>query len=206
MRDTIYVLVFEGFADWQVALALAEIRRPGEWDVRSAGFTREPVMSMSGLQVMPDIALDELDLDIAALLILPGGHLWLSAQRERAASTARRVYEAGAPVAAIDQGVPLLARAGLLDHCRHTGNWPGQIGREAPAYAGHDQYDAQVLAVSDGGVISASHLGSIEFAREIIHTLDLYNASDREHWYRLFKHAVPPPWLAGERIDIVQAA
>ena len=206
MRDTIYVLVFEGFADWQVALALAEIRRPGEWDVRSAGFTREPVMSMSGLQVMPDVTLDELDLDAAALLILPGGHLWLSTQRGRAASMARRVYEAGAPVAAIDQGVPLLARAGLLDHCRHTGNWAGQIGREVPVYAGHDQYDANVLAVSDGGVITASHLGSIEFAREIIHTLDLYNASDREHWYRLFKHAVPPPWLAGERIDIVQAA
>lgn len=206
MRDTIYVLVFDGFADWQVALALAEIRRPGEWDVRSAGFTREPVTSMSGLQVIPDVTLDELDLDAAALLILPGGHLWLSTQREQAASIARRVYEAGAPVAAIDQGVPLLARVGLLDDCRHTGNWAGQIGREVPAYRGHDQYDANVLAVSDGGVITASHLGSIEFAREIIHTLDLYNAGDREHWYRLFKHAVPPPWLAGERVDIVQAA
>ncbi|HUB89149.1 MAG TPA: DJ-1/PfpI family protein [Dyella sp.] len=206
MRDTMYVLVFDGFADWQVALALAEVRRPGEWEVRSAGFTREPVMSMSGLQVVPDLSVDELDLDAAALLILPGGHLWLSTQREQTASVVRRVYEAGAPVAAIDQGVPLLARAGLLDHCRHTGNWAGQIGREVPAYSGHDQYDAHVLAVSDGGVITASHLGSIEFAREIIHTLDLYNASDREHWYRLFKHAVPPPWLAGERVDIVQAA
>ena len=206
MRDTVYVLVFEGFADWQVALALAEIRRPGEWEVRSVGFTREPVMSMSGLQVLPDIGMDELDLQAAALLLLPGGHLWLSTQIEQAAALARRVHDAGAPVAAIDQGVLHVARAGLLDHCRHTGNWPGQIGREAANYQGHDQYDANVLAVSDGGVITASHLGTIEFAREIIHTLDLYSASDREHWYRLFKHAVPPPWLAGESVEAVRAA
>lgn len=206
MRDTVYVLVFEGFADWQVALALAEIRRPGEWEVRSVGFTREPVMSMSGLQVLPDIGMDELDLQAAALLLLPGGHLWLSTQIEQAAALARRVHDAGAPVAAIDQGVLHVARAGLLDHCRHTGNWPGQIGREAANYQGHDQYDANVLAVSDGGVVTASHLGTIEFAREIIHTLDLYSASDREHWYRLFKHAVPPPWLAGESVEAVRAA
>ena len=206
MRDVVYVLVFEGFADWQVVLALSEIRRPGEWEVRSAGFTREPVTSMSGLRVLPDVGVDELDLQAAALLILPGGHLWLAAHIERAAALARRVHDAGAPVAAIDQGVLAVARAGLLDHCRHTGNWAGQIGREVPAYAGHDQYDANVLAVSDGGVITASHLGNIEFAREIIHTLDLYSASDREHWYRLFKHAVPPPWLAGETVEAVRAA
>jgi putative intracellular protease/amidase len=206
MRDTVYVLVFEGFADWQVALALAEIRRPGEWEVRSAGFTRGPVTSMSGLQVQPDVSVDELDLDAAALLVLPGGHLWLAAHVEQAAALVRHVHDAGAPVAAIDQGVLAVARAGLLDYCRHTGNWPSQIGREVSTYAGHDQYDANVLAVSDGGVITASHLGSIEFAREIIHTLDLYSASDREHWYRLFKHAVPPPWLAGEPVEVVRAA
>jgi hypothetical protein len=55
-----------------------------------------------------------------------------------------------------------------------------------------------VLAVSDGGVITASHLGSVEFAREVIRTLDLYSASDRELWYRLFKHAQMPPWCVGD--------
>jgi len=206
MRDVVYVLVFEGFADWQVALALSEIRRPGDWEVRSVGFGRAPVTSMSGWQVLPDGSVDELDRDVAAMLILPGGHLWLPAQVEQTASLALDVHRAGAPVAAIGEGVFVLARAGLIDDCRHTGSWPGQIAREVPGYAGDDQYDANVLAVSDGGVITASHLGGIEFAREIIHTLDLYTRSDREHWYRLFKHAVLPPWLAGESVDVARAA
>jgi putative intracellular protease/amidase len=206
MRDVVYVLVFEGFADWQVALALSEIRRPGDWDVRTVGFGSEPVTSMSGWQVLPDGSIDDIELEATAMLVLPGGHLWLPTQIEHVAALARRVYEVGAPVAAIDEGVLAVARAGLVDHCRHTGNRAGQIGREVPAYTGHEQYDANVLAVSDGGVITASHLGSIEFAREIIHTLDLYSASDREHWYRLFKHAIPPPWFCAEPIDVVQAA
>ncbi|GLQ97935.1 DJ-1/PfpI family protein [Dyella mobilis] len=206
MRDVVYVLVFEGFADWQVALALSEVRRPGDWEVRTLGLDREPVVSSSGLRVMPDSSADELDLDAVAMLVLPGGHLWWPAQVAQVAQLAARVHEAGAPVAAIDEGVLALARAGLLEHCRHTANWPGQIGREVPGYAGHDQYDAHVLAVSDGGAITASHLGSIEFAREIIHVLDLYTRSDREHWYRLFKHAVPPPWLGGETVPVVELA
>ena len=200
MRDTVYFLVFDGFADWQAALALCEIRRPGDWQVRTVGFSLAPVASMGGLTVQPELSLAQLDFQCAALLIVPGGHLWQRGEGEPAVAAIRQLHAAGAPVAGIDSGVLALARAGLLDACRHTGNWPGQIASQVPGYAGEDQYDASVLAVSDGGTITASHLGSVEFAREVIHTLDLYSPSDREHWYRLFKHAQPPPWCVGETL------
>ncbi len=196
MRDTVYFLVFDGYADWQAALALCEIRRPGDWRVRAVGFSMAPVTSMGGLVVQPKLTLAQLDLTRAALLILPGGHLWRRGEGLAAVVAARHVHAAGTPVAGIDGGVLALARAGLLDHCRHTGNHPGHIGRHAPDYRGAEQYDARVLAVSDGGTLTASELGSVEFAREVIRTLDLYNASDREHWFRLYKRALPPPWLA----------
>jgi putative intracellular protease/amidase len=198
MRDTVYFLVFDGFADWQAALALCEIRRPGDWQVQTVGFSRAPVVSMGGLDVQPELSLAQLEAERAALLIVPGGHLWQRGEGEPAVAAIRQVHAAGAPVAGIDSGVLALARAGLLDDCRHTGNWAGQIASQVPGYAGRDQYDASVLAVSDGGTITASHLGSVEFAREVIHTLDLYSPSDREHWYRLFKHAQLPPWCVGE--------
>lgn len=202
MRDTVYFLAFDGFADWHAAQALCEIRRPGEWRLQTVGFSMQPVLSMGGLRVVPELTLDQLDLKRAALLIVPGGYLWERGQGEEAVAAARRVHAAGAPVAGIDSGVLVLARAGLLNACRHTGSWPGHIAAHVPGYVGADQYDAQVLAVSDGGVITASQLGSVEFAREVIRTLDLYSPSDREHWYRLFKHAVPPPWLAGEPVAV----
>jgi putative intracellular protease/amidase len=198
MRDTVYFLVFEGFADWQAALALCEIRRPGDWQVQAVGFSMAAVTSMGGLDVQPALSLARLDPERAALLIVPGGHLWQRGAGEPAVAAVRQLHAAGAVVAGIDSGVLALARAGLLDDCRHTGNWNGQIAAQVSGYAGAGQYDSEVLAVSDGGVITASHLGSVEFAREVIRTLDLYSPSDREHWYRLFKHAQLPPWCVGE--------
>ena len=200
MRDTVYFLVFDGFADWQCALALCEVRRPGDWQVRSVGFSSVAVHSMGGLCVQPDLVLDQLDPAGAALLIVPGGHLWQRGDGEAAVRAIRRMHAAGVPVAAIDSGVLALARAGLLDRCRHTGNWAGQIASQVSAYAGVEQYDAQVLAVSDGGVTTASHLGSVEFAHEVIRTLDLYGPGDRDDWFRLFKHGQLPSWCVGEHL------
>ena len=200
MRDTIYFLVFDGFADWQAALALCEVRRPGDWQVATVGFTRAPVRSMGGLMVQPELSLAELDFAHAALAIVPGGHLWQRGEGAAAVAALRQLHGAGSVVAGIDSGVLALARSGLLDQRRHTGNWAGQLAAQVPGYRGTEQFDAEMLAVSDDGVISASHLGSIEFAREVIHTLDLYSATDRADWYRLFKHAQLPPWCVGEAV------
>ena len=50
--------------------------------------------------------------------------------------------------------------------------------------------------MTDDGVITAGSVGCVEFAREVIRVLDLYDERDTAMWYRLFKHGVPPPWFA----------
>ena len=198
MRNRVYVLVFEGFADWQVALALSEVTRPGDWEIATLGFTAQPVLSMSGLRVVPDVSIAAWQADAAALLIVPGSRAWERARSERIAGLAQQIHAAGTAVAAIGDGVLALAHAGLLQTRRHTANEATTIAREVPTYRGADHYDTQTLAVSDDGVITASQFGSVEFAREIIRSLDLYSTTDREHWYRLFKHAIPLPWFRDE--------
>lgn len=201
MRDIVYQLVFDGFADYETALALTEIRRCGDYRVRTLAVSRAAVESMGGLYVLPDLTLAELDVERAALMIAPGGRAWERGEGEAMVAALRRVHAAGAPVAGICAGTLALARAGLLDRRRHTGNHAGYIDERVPGYAGADQYDANVLAVSDDGVTTASGVGAVEFAREIIRTLDLYDASDTAYWYRLYKHGVPPPWLAALPAD-----
>ena len=196
MRNIVYFFVFDGFADWEAALALCEIRRPGDYRVRTVALDRRPVQSMGGLTVLPDVALDEIDDERAVLMILPGGTGWERGEIQPVSATVRRMYAAGAAIGALCSGVLALAYAGLLDTRRHTGNYAGHIETYVPDYLGSAHYDADTLAVSDDCVITSGGVGGIEFAREVIRALDLYDERDIGMWYRLFKHGEPPPWFA----------
>lgn len=195
MRNTVYFFVFDGYADWEAALALCEIRRPGDFRVRTVALDRRPVQSMGGLTVLPDLSLDEIDVDRALLMILPGGTAWERGEIDPVSATLRRLNAEGTTIGALCSGVLALAYAGLVDTRRHTGNYAGHIETYVPDYAGSAHYDADALALTDDGVITAGGVSGIEFAREVIRALDLYDERDTEAWYRLFKHAIPPPWF-----------
>ncbi len=66
MNRAPHLLVFDGFADWEAAYACAELRRSGKHQVITVGFSGEPVISMGGLCVLPDLDLAELRLDHCA--------------------------------------------------------------------------------------------------------------------------------------------
>ena len=195
MRNTVYFFVFDGYADWEAALALCEIRRPGDFRVRTVALDRRPVQSMGGLTVLPDLSLDEIDVDRALLMILPGGTAWERGEIEPVSATLRRLHAEGTTIGALCSGVLALGYAGLVDTRRHTGNYAGHIETYVPDYLGGAHYDPDALALTDDGVITAGGVSGIEFAREVIRALDLYDERDTEAWYRLFKHAIPPPWF-----------
>jgi putative intracellular protease/amidase len=202
MRNDVCFYVFDGFADWEAALALCEIRRPGDFRVRTLALERRPVQSMGGLAVLPDIALDEIDPAEVALMILPGGTAWERGEIAPVSALLRLLHARGATIGALAGGVLALAYAGLLDTRRHTGSYAGHLETYAADYAGSARYAADALAVSDDRVITASGVGHVEFAREVIGALGLYEERDREIWYRLFKHGEPPPWLVPDEVSI----
>jgi hypothetical protein len=60
-----------------------------------------------------------------------------------------------------------------------------------PNYHDGDFY-VDELAVIDQNVITASGLGSIEFAREIIRHFKLYSEAEATLWFDMFKQGVIP--------------
>jgi putative intracellular protease/amidase len=188
----VHVLVFDGFADWEPAYALAELRRSGKRTVVVTGFDENPVTSMGGLRVSPDRALADVRSADVELLILPGGDMWEGEYpRAELETLLIALTSAAVPVAAICGATLAVARAGLLDDRRHTSNMPGYLREHVPEYRGAAGYDP-ALAVSDRGVITASGLGPVDFARTILRELGVFGASDEQLWFDMFKYGQLP--------------
>jgi putative intracellular protease/amidase len=189
---TVHILVFDGFADWEPAHALAELRRSGNRSVRVVGFDGKPVTSMGGLRVGPDMTLPEIRPAEVEILILPGGDFWEGSYPEDELNRVLTdVINSDVPVAAICGGTLALARAGLLNDRRHTSNMPGYLAEHSPRYSGDALYET-VPAVNDRGVITASGLAPVEFAREIFRQLKVFSAADDDLWFDMFKHGRLP--------------
>lgn len=189
-KQTVHLFVFDTLADWEASYAIAGINRPatpeaaGRYRVHTVGFTREPVTTMGGVRVLPDLALEELDPAESAMLILPGGDTWDAGELAEVLPHIARFREAGVPVAAICGATAALARAGFLDTLRHTSNAAEYLA--ATGYDGAALYQ-EAEAVVDGGVITAGATGALEFAAAIFRALELYPDEVTEAWYQLFK-------------------
>jgi putative intracellular protease/amidase len=169
-NPTAYLFVFEGFADWEPASALAELRRTFGFSVQTIGLTRNPVKSMGGLKILPDIPIGEAQPDLTSILILPGGDAWMHGEMKEVTGLIKAVTGAGTPVAAICAATLSLAYAGLLDDHRHTSNGNSFISKHVHKYRGHELYQ-KLRAVRDGNVITANGLAPFAFAAEIFRTV-----------------------------------
>ncbi|MFD6312294.1 type 1 glutamine amidotransferase family protein [Streptomyces nigra] len=182
-RKPVYLAVYNTLADWETGHATAQLARAG-YEIRTVGPTREPVRSVGGLRVQPDLAIADVRPSDAALLILPGADLW-DAGDDLApfARTARAFLDAGVPVAAICGATAGLAREGLLDDRDHTSAVSFYLA--ATGYGGGERYvDAD--AVTDGGLVTAGPTEPVAFAREILRLLHVYDDEAVDAWYRLF--------------------
>lgn len=191
MADTVHLYVFDGYADWEPAFAIAGInnprhqREPGRWRVRTVGAARTPVRSIGGVAVLPDLALQELQAADSRMLILPGGLGWDDeGAHPRAIRKAADFLDRRVNVAAICGATAGLARAGLLDHRAHTSNALRYLNGTGYDGAAHYREEPAVRA---GGLISAGGMAPLEFAREIFAALRLYDDAVLDAWYQLYK-------------------
>ncbi|MEU9793902.1 DJ-1/PfpI family protein [Streptomyces sparsogenes] len=192
-RRTVHVAVYDTLADWEFGYATAHLRdtsfhrppRPGI-DVVTVAERREPVTTMGGLRLQPDLALEDLRPEHSAMLVLPGASLWDAGDRNAPFARAARTFlEAGVPVAAICGATAGLAREGLLDDRAHTSAAAPYLA--ATGYKGGDHYrEADAVTDESGDLITAGPTEPVAFAREILARLDVYEPEVLDAWFRLF--------------------
>ena len=191
MKRNAYHLVFDGHADWETPFAMCAITESGRFNVVTVGFSREPVTTMGGMKIAPNITTKDLNPEDAAIFVLPGGNQWEQGGNEALEALVRRVHDAGVPVAAICGATLAVVRAGLTQGRRHTSNGKWYVKSMIPEYRDEASY-VDSLAVTDGHLITASGLGGIEFGREVINLLGLYDQTEAREWFEMHKNGVIP--------------
>jgi putative intracellular protease/amidase len=198
MTETVHLAVYDTLADWEFGYATAQIntpqfqKEPGRYQVRTVGATLDPVTSIGGLRITPDLVLADVDPADSAMLILPGASTWESGGNSVFARAARRWLDAGVPVAGICGATIGLAAEGLLNSRAHGGNAVEQLA-SVPAYTGASLFGGE-RAVRANGLITAGAASALEFAREIFVELDLYEPAVLEAWYGLYRTG-DPAWF-----------
>ena len=196
-KNTVYLYIFEGFADWEPAHALAEVRRTGGYTVKTISLDGQPVVSMGGLKILPDGSLDLVDPATAALFVIPGGESWVKEPTpEPLAVLLRKLNEAQVPLAAICAATIAIARLGLLRGRQHTSNSFEYLQNHVPDYNESANYVDEV-SVRDRGLITASGLGDIEFAADIFTELGVMDDAMLVGWKSVFRTTQIPPGFFG---------
>lgn len=186
-QQTVHLGVYDTMADWEYGYAVAGInnpafqKEPGRYRIVTVGASREPITTVGGVRIAPDMAVDELRPEDSAMLILPGANTWDTKENGAFADLAGRFLEAGVPVAAICGGTFGLADAGLLDDRKHTSSDPRYLSF-SENYKGHEHYQ-DAPAWTDGPLITAGPANPLEFAREIFAKLEVYTPEKLDAWF-----------------------
>jgi putative intracellular protease/amidase len=196
-KPTAHLAVYDTMADSEVGHLLSELhsgRFTGTpFAVATVAQSNDPITTMGGIPIRPDVLLADLEPTQSDLLILPGAEMWDAAGGEAFADAAARFLDAGVPVAAICGATAGLARAGLLDDRKHT-----SAAREylaATGYGGGDHY-VDERAVVDGNLITAGPQSPVQFASATLAHLGLINERTREAYEGVFHRADPSAFPA----------
>ena len=181
---TVYLALVDGLSDWEYGHAAAQIniqtfqRQPGRYEIKAVGLSLDPVRTVGGVRMLPDVEVSEVSVDDAAMLLLIGSESWATGENAAFGALARRFVEAGVPVAAICGATLGLAAEGLLSGVKHTSNFPGELG----TYEGEELYQ-DTRVVRDDGVITAGGASALEWTREILLELEAYSPRTTDAWY-----------------------
>ena len=199
---TVYVYVMDTMADWEIGYCLAELhskrffrKNARNISVKTVSLSKEPVKSMGGLTIIPDMTIEDIQVNKDNVLILPGSDRWSASENFWILEIAKRFLEAGGLVAAICGATVALANMGILDDKKHTSNGAGFLNMFCPEYKGTDNY-IDKPAVRDGNLITAAATGALEMTRLILEYLDVFGADTLEHWYAYFSTGNANAFLA----------
>jgi putative intracellular protease/amidase len=188
----IYLYILNTLSDWEIGYITAElnsrryINTDKPFSFIKTGNTLEPITTMGGISMAPDITVDKIKFNKDDILILPGADTWMRDENKRVVEIASELLDKSITVAAICGATGALAAAGFLNNKKHTSNAKEFLAMFCPQYTGANFY-IEEPAVTDGSLITATGLAPLEFSYHVFKRAALMKPDTLEAWFLLNK-------------------
>lgn len=156
-------LILEQYADWEMAHLSTILNQHDKWRAKTISLTNT-VTSIGGLSVNVDYRIEDYNDDFD-LLILIGGNAW-NTNNSALLAFIQDAFERNIPIGAICGAVDYLARNGLINNHKHTGN-AQFLWDEFPNYTGKHHFIKQQV-VRDRNLVTANGTASVEFLEHVL--------------------------------------
>ncbi|PLW78364.1 DJ-1/PfpI family protein [Cohaesibacter celericrescens] len=161
----IYILLTEGYSDWEIAPLAGLGRAFYGADLQFVSPTGGALTSIAGL---PIAQTKRFEPPKEGVVVVCGGPSFETDVAPQLIDHLCSAFENGCVIAGICGGTLALAHARLLDQVRHTSNGPGYLEGFVPNYAGTAHYVDSPKAVRDGSIITAPAPATASFATEVL--------------------------------------
>lgn len=188
MRHIIYIYLKDKMADWELGyilqgLSMQSMLKEEIYKIKTVGKTKEVVKTLGGITMLPDITIEEINMDKIVALLLPGADTW--AKDLSIHDTVKACMENKVLVAAICGATLVLADLKLLNDHSHTSNTLDYLRIATNNYTGVSHY-VEERAIRDDNIITASAAGGLQWAKFILEYLDIYSKEVVENWYNYY--------------------
>lgn len=96
----VYVYLLDDMAECEIgyilqAFSMEKLLKNGtkEFEVKTVGFNKEPVLTLGGLTIVPDYSISEVDFNASTALLLPGSSTWGSKENQEILEKAQEMFK-----------------------------------------------------------------------------------------------------------------
>jgi putative intracellular protease/amidase len=193
----VYLYILDTLADWEISFLIAEInsKRYIKKDIKNlkiikVGNSLTPIKTMGGIEIVPDIDVDNIKFETGDLLLLPGADTWNNENNKKIIQKVIENINSDITIAAICGATSALADNGILDNRKHTSNDKEYLKMVCKNYKGENLYEYKPVVV-DGNLITATGIAPLDFSYEVLKKINVMERNTLEAWHGLFKTNEP---------------
>lgn len=185
---TILFVILDQYADWEVAYLSSAIYMlgNGNYEVKTVSLTKDIVKSIGGFRVVPDYDIQSVPNDYEGLILI-GGMTWRNPTSQQIKPLVDNALKNNKILGGICDASAFLGTVGALNNVYHTSNdfkdlksWAGI------SYTGEDNYISK-QSISDKNIITANGTATLEFAKDVLITLNVAPMEKILDWYNFHK-------------------